>query len=94
MGTGRLVDGTYRIALAGTDPAAVMARLAAAAAPARIELARPARGCLRPNCCGAVDSEAASQALRASVTAADLRSTGMKQSVRRPGLYREFLRRS
>jgi ABC-2 type transport system ATP-binding protein len=66
------VDGTYRIALlAGTDPASVMARLAAAVAPARIELARlrledvfvriVAEGSY---------SEAASQALRASVTAA------------------------
>ena len=66
------VDGTYRIALVpGTDPAAVMARLAAAVAPARIELARlrledvfvriVAEGSY---------SEAASQALRASVTAA------------------------
>jgi ABC-2 type transport system ATP-binding protein len=66
------MDGAYRIALlAGTDPASVMARLAAAVAPARIELARlrledvfvriVAEGSY---------SEAASQALRASVTAA------------------------
>ena len=35
------VDGTYRISLMpGTDPAVVMARLATAVAPARIELAR------------------------------------------------------
>jgi ABC-2 type transport system ATP-binding protein len=65
------VDGTYRIALlAGTDPASVMARLAAAVAPARIELAR-----LRLEdvfvriVAEGSHSEAASQALRASVTA-------------------------
>jgi ABC-2 type transport system ATP-binding protein len=64
-------DGTYRISLLpGTDPAAVMARLAAAVAPARIELAR-----LRLEdvfvriVADGPHSEAASRALRASVTA-------------------------
>jgi ABC-2 type transport system ATP-binding protein len=64
-------DGTYRISLSpGTDPAAVMARLAAAVAPARIELAR-----LRLEdvfvriVAEGPHSEAASRALRASVTA-------------------------
>jgi ABC-2 type transport system ATP-binding protein len=65
------VDGTYRITLIpGTDPATVMARLAAAVAPARVELAR-----LRLEdvfvriVAGGPHSEAASRALRASVTA-------------------------
>ena len=64
-------DGMYRISLLpGTDPAAVMARLAAAVAPARIELAR-----LRLEdvfvriVADGPHSEAASRALRASVTA-------------------------
>ncbi len=65
------VDGTYRISLLpGTDPAAVMARLAAAVAPARIELAR-----LRLEdvfvriVAEGAHSDAVSRALRASVTA-------------------------
>ncbi len=66
------VDGSYRITLVpGTDPAPVMARLASAVAPARIELAR-----LRLEdvfiriVADGSRSEAASRALRASVTAA------------------------
>jgi ABC-2 type transport system ATP-binding protein len=65
------VDGTYRISLVpGTDPAVVMARLAAALAPARIELAR-----LRLEdvfvriVAEGTHCDAASRALRASVTA-------------------------
>jgi ABC-2 type transport system ATP-binding protein len=65
------VDGIYRITLLpGIDPAAVMARLAAAVAPARIELAR-----LRLEdvfvriVAEGAHSEAVSRALRASVTA-------------------------
>ena len=65
------VDGTYRISLLpGTDPAVVMARLAAAVAPARIELAR-----LRLEdvfvriVAEGAHSDAVSRALRASVTA-------------------------
>ena len=65
------VDGTYRITLMpGTDPAVVMARLASAVAPARIELAR-----LRLEdvfvriVAEGARSEAVSRALRASVTA-------------------------
>jgi ABC-2 type transport system ATP-binding protein len=65
------MDGTFRISLMpGTDPAGVMARLAAAVAPARIELAR-----LRLEdvfvriVAEGAHSTAASQALRASVTA-------------------------
>jgi ABC-2 type transport system ATP-binding protein len=65
------VDGTYRISLMpGTDPAIVMARLATAVAPARIELAR-----LRLEdvfvriVAEGAHSEAVSRALRASVTA-------------------------
>jgi ABC-2 type transport system ATP-binding protein len=64
-------EGTWRITLLpGTDPAAVMARLAAAVAPARIELAR-----LRLEdvfvriVAEGPQSEAVSRALRASVTA-------------------------
>jgi len=64
------MDGTYRIVLMpGTDPAGVMARLAAAIAPARIELSR-----LRLEdvfvriVAEAAGNEVASQALRASVT--------------------------
>jgi ABC-2 type transport system ATP-binding protein len=66
------LDGTYRITLAlGTDPAAVMARLASAVAPARIELAR-----LRLEdvfiriVADGSRSDAVSHALRASLTAA------------------------
>jgi ABC-2 type transport system ATP-binding protein len=66
------VDGTYRISLMpGTDPAVVMARLATAVAPARIELAR-----LRLEdvfvriVAEGPHGEAVSRALRASVTAA------------------------
>jgi hypothetical protein len=66
------MDGTYRLTLMpGTDPAAVMTRLAAMVAPARIELAR-----LRLEdvfvriVTEGSHSEAASRALRASVTAA------------------------
>jgi ABC-2 type transport system ATP-binding protein len=65
------LDGTYRISLLpGTDPAVVMARLAAAVAPARIELARPRLEdvFVRIVAEGA-HSDAASRALRASVTA-------------------------
>ena len=65
------VDGTYRLSLMpGTDPAVVMARLAAAVAPARIELAR-----LRLEdvfvriVAEGAHSDVASKALRASVTA-------------------------
>jgi len=65
------VDGTYRITLrTGTDPTVVMAKLAAAVAPARVELAR-----LRLEdvfvriVADGPHSEAASRALRASVTA-------------------------
>ncbi|HVQ14275.1 MAG TPA: hypothetical protein VMS40_11820, partial [Vicinamibacterales bacterium] len=65
------MDGTFRISLMpGTEPAGVMARLAAAVAPARIELAR-----LRLEdvfvriVAEGAHSAAASQALRASVTA-------------------------
>jgi len=65
------VDGTYRMALTpGADPAAVMAQLAAAVAPARVELAR-----LRLEdvfvriVAEGAHSDAASRALRASVTA-------------------------
>ena len=64
-------DGTYRVTLiAGTDPAVVMARLAATLAPARVELAR-----LRLEdvfvriVAEGPQSEAAARALRASVTA-------------------------
>ena len=64
------MDGTYRITLLpGTDPASVMARLAAALAPARIELAR-----LRLEdvfvriVAEGPQGDAASRALRASVT--------------------------
>jgi ABC-2 type transport system ATP-binding protein len=66
------VDGAYRITLTpGTDPASVMSRLASAVVPARIELAR-----LRLEdvfiriVADGVRSEEASQALRASLTAA------------------------
>jgi ABC-2 type transport system ATP-binding protein len=66
------LDGTYRITLApGTDPAAVISRLASAVVPARIELAR-----LRLEdvfiriVADGVRSEEASRTLRASLTAA------------------------
>jgi ABC-2 type transport system ATP-binding protein len=65
------LDGSYRITLVpGTDPAGMMPRLAAAVAPARIELAR-----LRLEdvfvriVAEGSRSQAASEALRASVTA-------------------------
>jgi len=65
------VDGTYRITLVpGTDPAIVMARLAAAVAPARVELAR-----LRLEdvfvriVADGPHGDAVTRALRASVTA-------------------------
>jgi ABC-2 type transport system ATP-binding protein len=65
------LDGTYRITLrAGTDPAAVMARLAAAVAPARVELARLRLEDLFVKIVAdGPQSEAASRALRASLTA-------------------------
>jgi ABC-2 type transport system ATP-binding protein len=65
------VDGTYRISLTpGTDPAVVMARLAAAVAPARIELARLRLEDVFVRIVAEGEhSDAVSRALRASVTA-------------------------
>ena len=65
-------DGTYRITLAaGTDPAAVMARLASAIVPARIELARVTlEDMFIRIVADSSRSEEASRALRASLTAA------------------------
>jgi len=65
-------DGTYRITLAaGTDPAAVMARLASAVVPARIELARVTlEDMFIRIVADSSRSEEASRALRASLTAA------------------------
>jgi ABC-2 type transport system ATP-binding protein len=65
-------DGTYRITLAtGTDPAAVMVRLASAVVPARIELARlTLEDMFIRIVTDASRSEEASRALRASLTAA------------------------
>ena len=65
------VDGTYRISLMpGTDPAVVMARLATAVAPARIELARLRLEDVFVRIVAEGEhSDAVSRALRASVTA-------------------------
>ena len=65
-------DGAYRISLAaGTDPAAVMARLASAVVPARIELARVTLEDMFVRIVAdSSRSEEASRALRASLTAA------------------------
>jgi len=65
------VDGTYRISLMpGTNPAVVMARLATAVAPARIELARLRLEDVFVRIVAEGEhSDAVSRALRASVTA-------------------------
>ena len=65
------VDGTYKISLMpGTDPAVVLARLATAVAPARIELARLRLEDVFVRIVAEGEhSDAVSSALRASVTA-------------------------